>query len=188
MIMDKCTDSTLLALAAMLALVACMYSFTAIADNTIYQWQDANGRTHYSDQLPANTPVRELDPSQIPLSTIGNTALREAEKDLLQAAAEQSQQAPGPAPVQVITPVVTPEPSAKPVRNSLRRAPLRYGQYIYTPYPYIHYRHQPQHKFSLQLQYHKKWRQPGHTVKPRARKPRSTIAPIRSQMARPLRR
>lgn len=57
----------------------------------IYHWVDEQGRTHYSDRAPQDQPSRELDPRAAALSTIGGSALREDELDLLQRYADEAQ-------------------------------------------------------------------------------------------------
>ncbi|MEZ5593598.1 MAG: DUF4124 domain-containing protein [Gammaproteobacteria bacterium] len=57
----------------------------------IYHWVDEQGHTHYSDRAPQDQPSRELDPRAAALSTIGGSALREDELNLLQRYADEAQ-------------------------------------------------------------------------------------------------
>ena len=100
-----------------LLLLAGITSASAQNMPLIYQWIDEQGHTHYGDRPPLDTPVRELDPSQLQLSTIGGTALRDGEQDLLehyhqeaQARREQAAQQASAAPPAVVVVNPPPEP------------------------------------------------------------------------------
>ena len=58
----------------------------------IYTWIDATGKTHYGDQPPtSDMPVRKLNDSAA-VSVVGNSALRESERDFLKAAEQAAQE------------------------------------------------------------------------------------------------
>jgi len=87
---------------------------------SVYQWIDEHGQTHYSDIAPPSTSARELDLNHSTLSTIGGSGLREEEKNLLERYAEEAQQrreqaASSSPPVVIVTP--PPEPQPQPIES-----------------------------------------------------------------------
>jgi hypothetical protein len=95
-----------------------------IYPQTIYQWVDEQGQTHYGDIPPHSTPTRALDPQRSTVSTIGGSGLRDEEKALLERYAEEAQQRLAQQPA--TPPVIIVNPAAEPQIAESESSPERY--------------------------------------------------------------
>lgn len=131
----------------LLSLLICSWPASA----QVYSWQDAQGRTHYSDRPPTTTTeqqeVRELDIDNQPISTVGGSGLRPGEQAMLerleqqtlareQAAVEAAKQAANP-PTQTI--IMQPPAEEPKERIVIYRDPPR----VYKPHVGVYYQHRP---------------------------------------------
>lgn len=96
-------------LAAVLVLVLSANPATA----EVFTWTDADGVRHYGERPPPEVDARPLSLDQQSVSTVGDSGLRPAERELLQAIdeARATQAPPPPAPLVLRNPEPEPPPS-----------------------------------------------------------------------------
>lgn len=106
---------------------------SSVIQADIFTWTDAQGRVHYGDRPPADSAARSLDPQQTNVSTIGGSALRPEERELLTQIDQRRAEAQRAAAQRAALAPIIITPPADPELQPATRTIIRY------PVPYPHY-------------------------------------------------